>query len=385
MALIIQAPGTALFTGFYLLFAFGFWYETKEIKGFGLSPEQILVTLGIIKDEQHNFLEYHIWRTSCTFVLRSCLMFGYIILYLYVGTYIDGHYDSLTECLDDNSELYYLIAFAALFIGAAFTMSWQSLQDNYSGHSIVETLEHYAQQASMESLMADINAEYRRVDKVCVELNSLTHLIITDNWIILLGVQAEDFRICHQSDASLTILDSDSHYLSPEGEAGGSQYLRIQVTNRKPDIPDFTFRINSLEYQNVQSKLDTQIQNLKNINITKSVSDRFVDVFKAEVEKNPRVTVNDDLEACIGCMVNQADVKLVRTCGSTGEGSNSCVNCYCRPMWCITCMAKWFASRQNQKEPETWLGSRCPCPTCRSKFCVLDVAMISPEAPEVQS
>ena len=27
-----------------------------------------------------------------------------------------------------------------------------------------------------------------------------------------------------------------------------------------------------------------------------------------------------------------------------------------------------FASRQDQTNPETWLGSRCPCPTCRLIF-----------------
>ena len=35
-----------------------------------------------------------------------------------------------------------------------------------------------------------------------------------------------------------------------------------------------------------------------------------------------------------------------------------------------------FASRQDQSNPENWLGSQCPCPTCRSKFCVRDVRLI---------
>ena len=36
-----------------------------------------------------------------------------------------------------------------------------------------------------------------------------------------------------------------------------------------------------------------------------------------------------------------------------------------------------FASRQDQGNPENWLGSQCPCPTCRSKFCVRDVRIIA--------
>ena len=35
-----------------------------------------------------------------------------------------------------------------------------------------------------------------------------------------------------------------------------------------------------------------------------------------------------------------------------------------------------FASRQDQSNPERWLGAKCPCPTCRSKFCVRDVRLI---------
>ena len=40
--------------------------------------------------------------------------------------------------------------------------------------------------------------------------------------------------------------------------------------------------------------------NIKTLQISKSVSDRFVDVFTAEVEANPRVIVTDHLEPCIG-------------------------------------------------------------------------------------
>jgi hypothetical protein len=66
--------------------------------------------------------------------------------------------------------------------------------------------------------------------------------------------------------------------------------------------------------------------------------------------------VTDELEPCIGCMTQTANVKIQRTCQSSqelgeaavaGAGGNpggeedACVNCYCRPMWCIDCMAKW--------------------------------------------
>ncbi len=88
------------------------------------------------------------------------------------------------------------------------------------------------------------------------------------------------------------------------------------------------------------------------------MSERFVDVFRSEVSANPPADPSPaagDPEPCIGCMVQPANVKLVRRCGDATDGSegggganngeqarnNRCVNCYCRPMWCVDCMAKW--------------------------------------------
>lgn len=78
-------------------------------------------------------------------------------------------------------------------------------------------------------------------------------------------------------------------------------------------------------------------------------------------------------------MQTRASVKLVKTCQEAAEGA--CQQCSCRPMWCLTCMGKWFASRQDPQRPDTWLASRVPCPTCRARFCILDVCRpISPLA-----
>ena len=89
-------------------------------------------------------------------------------------------------------------------------------------------------------------------------------------------------------------------------------------------------------------------------------------------------------------MQKESDVKLQKHCSGAGEGEQggggepaggpSCVQCFCRPMWCLECMGKWFASRQDQQHPETWLGGKAPCPTCRAVFCMLDVSKIVRQA-----
>lgn len=44
---------------------------------------------------------------------------------------------------------------------------------------------------------------------------------------------------------------------------------------------------------------------------------------------------------------------------------------------CSSCLARWFASRQDQNEKETWLQSKASCPMCRSTFCILDVCPLA--------
>lgn len=84
-------------------------------------------------------------------------------------------------------------------------------------------------------------------------------------------------------------------------------------------------------------------------------------------------------EQCFACQAAQPNVKLQKHCADEpviGNEHGHCNNCYCRPMWCVDCMAKWFASRQNQHEKDVWLQQKCTCPMCRAVFCILDVSYI---------
>ena len=54
-----------------------------------------------------------------------------------------------------------------------------------------------------------------------------------------------------------------------------------------------TYRLNALEYQNLQDKVRGPIRNIENVQIYKSVSERFVEVFREQIQQNPRATVNE--------------------------------------------------------------------------------------------
>lgn len=48
-----------------------------------------------------------------------------------------------------------------------------------------------------------------------------------------------------------------------------------------------------------------------------------------------------ELEQCVGCMQTTSNVKLNKLCTDADQENNGCIACYCRPMWCADCMAKW--------------------------------------------
>ena len=155
------------------------------------------------------------------------------------------------------------------------------------------------------------------------------------------------FNLAHQSDVQLKLIKSDHLNISSDN-AGEVQYLSISVSNRRNLSKPFDFRLKSTEYRDLELRVRGSIVNMENITILKSVSDGFIEVFRQYVEQNPKHVETEETEPCIGCMAVPADVKIVRRCDSSNDNQNPCVSCYCRPMWCLTCLGKWFAMRQNQ-------------------------------------
>lgn len=375
----IEAPATIVFSVFYALFCTGFVYQSKEFIGAGITPENLLSTRDWVGSEEMRFIIYHLRRTAGTIIIHSFLPFWYLYGYSYFTSVIDGNHGSMSEFWDHWPIFWYSLMLSIMLPLSTASMVWFWSLDGWRRHPFIRQLEIYANNNTWAEVAKDIEIEFRRIDKITVRTTPIEKVVVTDNWIILISSSPWRMRLSHQSDISLQLASCDHHQLSTEGEIGGSQYLKIEVKNRNPDIPSYFFRIISTEFQNLQDKVRVSINNFQNISIFKNVSERFVDVFKEQISENARAVFTDELEPCIGCMAVTANVTILRNCDSSigdQREDNACVSCYCRPMWCVDCMGKWFASRQDQSNPETWLGSKCPCPTCRSRFCVLDVCLI---------
>uniref|UniRef100_A0A0K2UTC9 Transmembrane protein 129 [Chrysemys picta] n=1 Tax=Lepeophtheirus salmonis TaxID=72036 RepID=A0A0K2UTC9_LEPSM len=375
----MEGSSSLVFLLIYGTFCLGFVTQGIEFKGAGVSPEAILDSW-FLPPKEHSFLTFHLKLSIGTLFLHSALPIGFSIGHSYFSSFIDQNYDgSILRYFQDSKINYVFVQFALALLILGTTIAFYYMTNN--NHPMIKELSRYARGSqTWKNVCDDIDVESRRMDKIVVDVSPITQIIITDNWFLYIGQLPWSFKVIHQSDLSLNIVQSDHHQLSRDGTPGGTQFITIKASNRRPGAHPFTFRINSFEYQNLQSKITTSIINEGNIRIFKSVSERFVEVFEEQVKLNPTMPYEDsELEACIGCMVQNANVRLQRRCGDqNGDSGDPCVTCYCRPMWCVGCMARWFASRQNQNDTETWLGSKCPCPTCRSKFCILDVSMIAP-------
>ena len=107
--------------------------------------------------------------------------------------------------------------------------------------------------------------------------------MVTDHWVVVLGALPWSLRLSHQSDVTLQLTSSEQHRISTEGHIGGAQFLHITIKNRRPEVADFSIRLNALEYQNFQDKISGSIENVENIQIFRTVSERFIEVFRDTV------------------------------------------------------------------------------------------------------
>jgi len=362
--------------------------QSREFIGAGLTPENILSRWldTDYNSENIHFIQHHIVKTSGTLIIHLSLPLIYLFGYSYFSLVVDGSFDTIDDLIEVYPPFYYSVILATLLVISAFTLVYYWSLDSWEYHPFVKKIKANLMNNEWTDVVNDINTELRRPDKFIIQSGALNKVIVSDNWIIKVGQWPWKFNLAHKSNVQLELIKSVHMALSPDQDdaGGGVQYLSVKVHDNRVH-KSFEIRLKSTEYRELETRVRGTIGNVANITIYKNVSERFLEVFREHVEQNPTLEATgeiEELEPCIGCMSETANIKLVRRCNGTGNdqqetGSPACETCYCRPMWCLTCLGKWFAMRQDKNRPDTWLSSKCPCPTCRSKFCLLDVSLIS--------
>ncbi|XP_075713039.1 E3 ubiquitin-protein ligase TM129 isoform X2 [Rhinoderma darwinii] len=361
----MESPAVT-FTLAYVVFAVCFVFTPNEFHSAGITVQNLLSAW--LGSEDVAFIHYHVRRTTATLLVHSLLPLGYYIGMCFAAPEKQLYYFYTAS---EGWKLLALVAVILPTITGFLALYWS--QKRWRNHPLARTLSHHAlPQSDWRVVASSINTEFRRIDKFATGVPG-ARVIVTDTWVM--KVTTYKVYVAQQQDIHLTVTESRQHELSPDSNTP-VQFITIRVASINASVKPFDIRLNSTEYGELREKLHAPIRNAANVVIHQTLSDMFLDTFRSLVEANNvyELPSNQEVESCIGCMQTNANIKLVKYCQEPNEGE--CQQCYCRPMWCLTCMGKWFASRQDQQHPETWLSSQVPCPTCRARFCIVDVCII---------
>ncbi|XP_047736530.1 transmembrane protein 129 isoform X4 [Hyalella azteca] len=370
------------FTILYVLLCLIVIFPPDEIAGMGLTVEKLLASF--LGSEIMNFVQYHQRRTTATVLVHSLLIPGYL---LWMRQTQPGVYSWMFHLPTFAIGTTVLLFLSPVLVALCLALWWH--HNNWSQHPLSKSLTHFLDERqashphSWLALATEINIQYRRVDKLSTQISSTSQLVAIDSWLI----QVNSYQVCVLPlEDTLVVLEgaiNNTLDTRPFSAGGSAQILKLRARCVSKNVPDLSFRLSSTLMSELERKLVIPVLNSGQVVVQKSLADQFLEVFLKTVSENPPYLEKPNErreEACIGCMSAPSNVKLDRRCRvlgverpAEGGGEAQCVACSCRPMW--------FAARQDQARPETWLSSRAPCPTCRSLFCLLDVRLMMQEAP----
>ncbi|KAJ8920307.1 hypothetical protein NQ315_011969 [Exocentrus adspersus] len=357
-----------LFTLIYILLCACIIYPTSECISAGLTIEAIFSN--ILGAEHVSFTRYHIKKSCLNLFVYSLLPLVYV-LSMCVLDYIEED----VHIFSGFGFLWKLFATTSLALPILSILQIKEWwRNNFELHPLAVNLKKFCNNNSdWRHVAKDLDIEYRELETVTFHSNAMVKVVVTPNWI--LKVMPLTTLAIHKSDASLIVKDAKKYDLCEDRYR--MQFLEIEVKSARHKVDPFTIRISVNDFGDLRVRFTRSIEILPNVQFTKSVTEDFVDVFKETIKGNPVYDAqNQNLDLCLGCSVVLSNVKLQKNCEDT-EGSAKCTSCYCRPMWCDDCMARWFVSKQEPSQQGEWLSCKATCPMCRATFCVLDVCLVA--------
>lgn len=360
----------------YFILAFCFVYKTDLFISLGLTVENLFITY--LGREQDNFIMYHIKRTCITTILHLSIPYGF-----FTGLSIFKAQKYFVMLVGEVSWQIILFGSLSIPVYELFNLIFQYRQA-WNFHPVVKKLKLFKNEHhnSWISVCNEINNEYKQLDKTILHCGNRMKLVLTRNWIVKVGSYDLDFA--NQNDSKLIVYSADTHDTGNNGHSSVVQFVNVKVLYLN-QTREFRFRLHAFDFKDLREGVHCPVEVSKNVTFYQTKTDEFLEIFKDFIRNNPTYSYeNEEDEMCIGCMTSEANVKLFKHCSDSEEFNETmngvprpkCVSCKCKPLWCTDCMGRWFASRQNQSATETWLSSKCPCPVCRSTFCMLDVSPV---------
>ncbi|VDL97568.1 unnamed protein product [Schistocephalus solidus] len=305
------------------------------------------------------------------------------------------------ELLRSLSSLRYLKCRSSVFYGRHSVSSGSAYKLLITAFCITTT------DNSWQSVASHIDAECRRLEKFTAYsgrglISSWPgrRFLVTNSWILF--SHASTFkpifqfmgRLCAMVVDSQTLLDTQTTTMSghPAGENLGTQTMAtVRIVDSENGLCQLSVVIPVGDLEELRTYLQFPLIVAQGVVLEPTIVQQFLTAFLRLVAENPTVRppadmvrilcrnvlcAHHELESCIGCMSQTVNACLRRNCVSAPEAH--CGVCHCRPMWCASCLGRWFASRVTEAHKPTseWLSCRVPCPTCRAAFCIRDVALL---------
>ncbi|XP_052889267.1 transmembrane protein 129 [Anopheles moucheti] len=366
-------------------------FPTSEMESVGLTVNQLCTRY---LSAETDFVLYHMKATSVKLLIHSTLPIGYVI-FIWVMNWLNPH-----EMVMHQTTSYFADTAWNTFCSGSGTLLTTALvvvfywaQNGWSNHPIAKQLQLMTTPdlPDWRSVATNINDEYRRDTKISIRSNAISTLIVTESWIIKTNMYVHN--IVSQSEAHLYAYKIDTKEVITD-TLESAEFVNILVKPLVTQvIKPFTIRINIGHIKELSDRLQRPIVVMPSVQF-RSLTERFVDAFKEEVALNPTVASThhpEDGDCCLACLQVLPDVKIVKYCldvdthGAILAESERCQPCGCRPLWCVGCLATWFASQQQRAERDTWMSKKTTCPMCRARFCVRDVCYLENRVPVQQT
>lgn len=299
-----MSDGEICFNLFSIILLICILYPTKEFVTTGLTIEYLFRNL--FGSEDIEFVQYHINRTYYTILLHSFLPLIYVLFYYFQFTIefqIDSSIEYIKYIIWNSFVTLCILSPIISYCFIKFYWKW------YLNHPIVKILKCYSNNGNNCKLIVnDINTEYRNENKFIYQINAITKVIVTENWII--KIKPYNVYFAHQSDTALIAvkvinqfflpicrlyiknilffcLQSDSHSFSQDS-VEPIQYVNINVKPTRNGTSEFSIRLNALDFKDLQDRLHRPITILSGVTFNKSIIERFIDVFKEQISLNEK-------------------------------------------------------------------------------------------------
>ncbi|XP_034949818.1 E3 ubiquitin-protein ligase TM129 [Chelonus insularis] len=362
-----------IFTISYALLVAGIVYPPQEFVSAGITITEIFASW--LGSEPNAFIQYHIKRSILTLLIHSLLPLGYV-----AGLSLFGHIDVIHLLFGTEQPIWSTLCLCAL-VGPIYSLYriliWS--QTNWSKHPIAINLSVYCDEENKTwmDVAANINREFKSLDKLQIISNTVTKVVVTDNWIIKVSPYRLD--VASQSNAKLICYKVSSYAsTSSMAEESISTYVKYRVCTNRPGGKNFTVRLNYNDVENFTGKVTMPIFTLPTCEFPKRLKEIYIDWIKEEVNKNPFYITNLELEKCAICIQTTSNVKIVKRCPDfpTIDNTPACRTCNCPPRLCLDCLVKWFiaSSVDLNRHIENLTQLKSSCPQCRATFCISDVS-----------